>query len=191
MSLTKFRRVQQWAVFSRQWWLFDAKWQDPFDSAKKIHRYLKGAHKPIFDPEQDCGDHVVVINCRHISMPDDEWRWRYYFHHTMRCRGAWWSPAWELHQKDPTLVMFKAVYKWCKYKEVSHLKHRDVIPKRHTLIARLHLFSDEEVPEDIMKNVCSQIRQVQPIPKKVADYTPKEIEEFPKLIDYPDDYAVK
>lgn len=52
----------------------------------------------------DTGDHVVIINSRHIALPGSEWRWRAYFHHTGYPGGATWTMAWELHEKDPTMV---------------------------------------------------------------------------------------
>jgi len=52
----------------------------------------------------DCGDHVVVINSKDIALPGDEWRKRVYFHHTGYPGGATWTLAWELHDKDPTMV---------------------------------------------------------------------------------------
>jgi len=52
----------------------------------------------------DCGDHVVVINSKDIALPGDEWRQRVYFHHTGYPGGATWTLAWELHDKDPTMV---------------------------------------------------------------------------------------
>lgn len=41
---------QQWATFARMWWLYDAKWQCPFQSAPVIIRHLQGQHKPIYHP---------------------------------------------------------------------------------------------------------------------------------------------
>ena len=34
--MSKFDRVKQWAAFSRNWHIYDAKWQNPFTSAKTI-----------------------------------------------------------------------------------------------------------------------------------------------------------
>merc|ERR1712137_716107 len=62
MSATK--RVQQWATFARMWYIFDAKWQDPFHSAKLLSLYLTGQHKPIYHPLNDCGDQLVIINSK-------------------------------------------------------------------------------------------------------------------------------
>ena len=62
-------------------YLFDAKWQNPFRSARIITSYLEGKNKPIYSPGVDCGDHVVVINSRNISLLGREWRYRVYMHH--------------------------------------------------------------------------------------------------------------
>ena len=43
--MSKFARVQQWSAFARNWYIYDAKWQNPFHSAKKITRVLEGRHK--------------------------------------------------------------------------------------------------------------------------------------------------
>lgn len=41
---------QQWATFGRMWYLYDAKWQNPFQTANKIKDYLTGNTKPIYHP---------------------------------------------------------------------------------------------------------------------------------------------
>ncbi len=58
----------------------------------------------------DCGDHVVIINCRDIAMRGNEWQKRVYFHHTGFPGGASWTMAWELHEKDPTMVGSEKIY---------------------------------------------------------------------------------
>lgn len=52
----------------------------------------------------DCGDHVVVINSREVALRGDEWKKRVYFHHTGYPKGASWTLAWQVHEKDPTMV---------------------------------------------------------------------------------------
>lgn len=178
MSATK--RVQQWATFARMWHVFDAKWQDPFHSAKMLSVYLSGKNKPIYHPLNDCGDHVVIINCRDIAMRGNEWQKRVYFHHTGFPGGASWTMAWELHEKDPTMIMKKAIY--------SSL---DKNLTRRTLMERLHLFPDADIPEEIKANLSGQIRQLRPVPKTLDEYSPEEIKNFPKVFDYPSDYIVR
>lgn len=52
----------------------------------------------------DCGDVVVCINSREIALRGNDWRQRAYFHHTGYPGGATWTLAWEVHNKDPTMV---------------------------------------------------------------------------------------
>lgn len=177
--LSPYKRVNQWMTFARQWWLFDAKQQDVFDSAQRVARYLHGKHKPLYDTEQDVGDHVVVINARHVALPEDEWRMRYYFHHSHYAKGKKWTPAYELHAKDPNLVIYKAIYK-----AVGNIGL-----KRHEIIARLHIYPDDQIPGHIAENISDQIRQLKPVPKSIADIDPEVVEKYPKLFDYPEDYA--
>ena len=47
---------------------------------------------------------MVIINTKEIALLGDEWKKRVFFHHTGYPGGASWTLAWELHQKDPTMV---------------------------------------------------------------------------------------
>ena len=55
----------------------------------------------------------------------------------------------------------------------------------------LAIGSSHQVPEEIMKNVTSQIPQVKPVPKKLSDYTDEEMQSFPKVFDYPENLLKK
>ncbi|KAF0294077.1 39S ribosomal protein L13, mitochondrial [Amphibalanus amphitrite] len=179
--MSSMQRAKQWATFARIWHIYDAKWQNPFDSSKTIAKYLKGQHKPIYHPLSDCGDHVVVINCRDIALPGPEWYQRVFFHHTGYPKGgATWTLAWELHEKNPTKIMERAV-------------HRAVggTLLRKGLMARLHLFPDEHVSEDLLRHVTSQIPQLRVQPRRLDSYSEEEVRDFPKVFDYPADHVIR
>ena len=63
--------------------------------------------------------------------------------------------------------------------------------KRRTDMERLHLFPDEEIPEEIKMNLSNWIRPLRPIPKPLQTYTEEEIKNFPKVYDFPTDYIVR
>ncbi|XP_074034374.1 mitochondrial ribosomal protein L13 [Leptinotarsa decemlineata] len=178
--MSALKRVQQWATFARIWHIYDAAWQNPLSSADYLKIYLMGAHKPIYHPMNDCGDHVIVINTADIALPGDEWKKRVYFHHTGYPGGATWTLAWELHNKDPTMVLWKAVYN----------KLNKNLQRRNT-IARLHLFPDANVPSSLLANVSNQLRQLRPMPKRLDHFQEKEVKQFPKIIDYPKNYVLR
>lgn len=135
--------------------------------------------KPFASPD-DCGDHVVVINAGDIALPGDEWTKRVYFHHTGYHGGASWTLAWELHQKDPTQIMHKAVYNAMKGN----------LQRRHTM-QRLHLFADANVPADLLANVSGQLRQQRLVPKRLDHIDAAEVAAFPKIMDFPKDYVLR
>ncbi|OQR77255.1 39S ribosomal protein L13 [Tropilaelaps mercedesae] len=165
-------------TFARQWLLYDARHQNPFESAEMISKVLQGLHKPVYHKNTDSGDHVVVINCKEIAMPWYEWKFRMYYHHTDYAGGASWTSAWELHDKNPTKVLEKAVY---------HATPGDLW--RRLRMARLHLFSDDRIPDDMKENLNYQLRQLRPVPRKLEDIPEQERREFPKLFDFPKDYC--
>lgn len=171
--LTRMRRVKHWQTFARSWWLYDAKWQDPFDSGILIARYLMGKHKPVYSPDIDCGDFVVVINASQIALPNEEWRWRHFFHDTQYARGRIWASAWEMHIRDPTFVLERAIYRY---------SGKDL--KRYQNFARLTLLKEDDIPESIKPRICGQIRQLRPVPRKLEDIPQEELDKFPKIFDY-------
>ncbi len=105
--MNRMQRVQQWLVFSRQWHIVDATRQDADMLGARIAIYLQGRHKPIYHDETDCGDHVVVRNCRHISMNAFEWKHREYLFNKEYPRSKAYLPAWKIHEYDPCRVLLQ------------------------------------------------------------------------------------
>lgn len=93
---------------------------------------------------------------------------------------ASWTLAWELHSKDPTLIMKKAVYRAI-----------GINLQRHSLMHRVHLFRGKEVPKEILENVTNQIRQLRPVPERLDKMDPDLVRNFPKIMDYPEEYVPK
>lgn len=63
--------------------------------------------------------------------------------------------------------------------------------KRREFYARAYFYEDDNVPEEIMGNVSNQIRPLRMVPKPIKTYTLEEVENFPKIWDYPKDYVIK
>ena len=150
---------------------------------------LQGQNKAVYHPMTDCGDHVVVINSKHIALLGREWQYRVYYHHTGypaafkhmgRINGKLWIPAWQLHDRDPTLILWKAVY--------NNMENNMM---RKNMISRLHIFPEEDVPEDIMANVTAQIPQLRPVPKTLQDYSEEEKSNFPHVFVKSEDFVQK
>ena len=52
----------------REWWIVDAKGKNLGRLATQIATILRGKNKPIYAPNIDVGDYVVVINAEHITV---------------------------------------------------------------------------------------------------------------------------
>lgn len=164
------RITQQWATFSRLWYMIDAQKQPPGRVASAISRVLQGKHKPIYHPLSDVGDHVVVINTSQVAFSQDKWEEKIYHHHTGYPGGFSETPAHVFHGRDPTKVIKKAVY--------------GMLPKdlrRREMMRRLHLYTDEDIPEDILANISEQMKPPRNVPKALSDYTKEERNNFPRL----------
>jgi large subunit ribosomal protein L13 len=93
----------------RQWFLVDAKGQTVGRLAAKIASILRGKHKPIFTPNVDTGDHVVIINSSEVQFTRNKFRVKTYYHHTGYPGGIKAITAEHLHAKKPTEILSKAI----------------------------------------------------------------------------------
>ena len=66
----------------REWWIVDAKGQTLGRLASRIAPILRGKHKPVFTPNQDVGDYVIVINCEQIEVTGNKLDEKKYYHHS-------------------------------------------------------------------------------------------------------------
>ncbi|XP_012681942.1 39S ribosomal protein L13, mitochondrial [Clupea harengus] len=174
------RSAQQWATFARSWFLIDARMQPPGKIATMCAIRLQGKHKPIYHALSDCGDHVVVMNTKHIALSGNKWEQKMYSSHTGYPGGFKQVTAAQLHLKDPKALVKLAVY--------------GMLPRnlqRRTMMQRLHLFAEDEVPEDILQNLTEELAQPRDIPRTLREYSQEERDSFPKLWTPPEDYRMK
>uniref|UniRef100_A0A671VRF5 Large ribosomal subunit protein uL13m n=1 Tax=Sparus aurata TaxID=8175 RepID=A0A671VRF5_SPAAU len=160
----------QWATFARSWFVIDARMQPPGKIATMCSVRLQGKHKPIYHAMSDCGDHVVVINTKQIAFSGNKWEQKVYSSHSGYPGGFKQVTAAQLHHKDPKAIVKLAVY--------------GMLPRnlhRRTMMQRLHIFADDELPEDIQANLTEELPQPREIPRKLSEYTQEEIDAFPRL----------
>ncbi|XP_069456879.1 large ribosomal subunit protein uL13m isoform X7 [Ovis canadensis] len=97
----EMRQPSQWATFARVWYLLDGKMQPPGKLAALASVRLQGLHKPVYHQLSDCGDHVVIMNTRHIAFSGNKWEQKVYSSHTGYPGGFKQVTAAQLHRKDP------------------------------------------------------------------------------------------
>jgi large subunit ribosomal protein L13 len=93
----------------REWFLVDAKGKTVGRLAAKVASILRGKHKPIFTPNVDTGDHVVIINSSEVQFTSNKFRTKTYYHHTGYPGGIKAITAEHLHAKKPTEILSKAI----------------------------------------------------------------------------------
>ena len=66
----------------RQWYVIDAAGKPLGRVAAQAAILLRGKHKPTFTPHVDCGDHVIIINCKEAILTGNKLTQKYYHRHT-------------------------------------------------------------------------------------------------------------
>lgn len=66
----------------REWWIVDAKGQTLGRLASRIAPILRGKHKPVFAPNQDVGDFVIIVNCEQIAVTGNKLDEKIYYNYS-------------------------------------------------------------------------------------------------------------
>jgi large subunit ribosomal protein L13 len=93
----------------RDWVVIDVKDKVLGRAATTIASVLRGKHKPIFTPHDDCGDFVVVINAEKVRLTGKKWADKKYIHHSMFPGGLKEFSAAEAVARHPTRLVEDAV----------------------------------------------------------------------------------
>lgn len=76
---TRFAKKDE---IERKWYVVDAKDEVLGRMASRIASYLRGKHKPVFTPNVDTGDFVIVVNADKVKVTGNKLTDKLYFHHT-------------------------------------------------------------------------------------------------------------
>ena len=93
----------------RKWYIIDATDKSLGRVATEVARLLRGKHKPTFTPNQDVGDHVIVINCKDAVLTGHKLDQKMYRHHSGFIGGMKETPARVMMDKTPEKAMYLAV----------------------------------------------------------------------------------
>lgn len=94
----------------KEWWVVDASNQTLGRLASEIASILRGKTKPIFTPNVDTGDFVVVVNAEKISVTGKKLTDKIYHHHSGYPGGLSSVSLEKLLQEKPESVIEKAVW---------------------------------------------------------------------------------
>ncbi len=94
---------------SKKWYLVDASGKTLGRLATFVASILKGKGKVDYTPNVDCGDYVVIINSAKIQLTGKKWTDKIYYHHTDYPGGLKAIAARDVHAKDQTKLVEKAI----------------------------------------------------------------------------------
>ena len=98
------------AEIEKKWILIDAEGVVLGRLAAKVAMILRGKDKPIFTPNQDCGDNVIIINAAKVTLTGNKRDNKHYYWHTGHPGGIKQRTAAQiLDGRFPERVVEKAV----------------------------------------------------------------------------------
>ncbi len=104
---TRFARKDD---IERKWYVVDAQEMVLGRLAVKIATYLRGKHKPIFTPNVDTGDFIVVVNAEKVRLTGRKMDQKVYYRHSNYPGGLRAETAREIIQNKPEKLIEEAVW---------------------------------------------------------------------------------
>jgi len=93
----------------RKWWVVDASGQKVGRVATQVATLLRGKNKPIFTPNVDTGDFVVVINADKMELSGTKWDDKKYYRHSRFFGSLKEMTAAQMKVKDSSFIIHEAV----------------------------------------------------------------------------------
>jgi large subunit ribosomal protein L13 len=107
MFKTRFIRKEE---AQRRWYVVDASEQVLGRLAAKVATYLRGKHKPIYTPNADTGDFVVVVNAEKVRLTGKKLDQKVYYWHSGWPGGLKAETARRRLRRKPEAVIEDAVW---------------------------------------------------------------------------------
>jgi len=118
----------------RDWYLVDATGKPLGRLASQVAKLLIGKHKPIYSPDKDCGDFVVVKNAAKVVLTGRKLKQKILFRHSGYLGSDRYIPYEKLLPDKADLVIREAV--------------KGMLPKnklRAKIIKRLKVYKDDNI----------------------------------------------
>ena len=93
----------------RKWYIIDATGLTLGRVASQVASILRGKTKPIFTPNVDCGDHVIVLNCDDVVLTGNKLDQKFYRHHTGYAGGLKEVPYRKIMETKSDFAVMHAV----------------------------------------------------------------------------------
>ena len=135
------------ADIEREWHVVDASGQVLGRLATQVAHWLMGKHKPMFAPNLDTGDYVIVLNAEKVRVTGNKARQKVYHRHSGYPGGLTQTSLAKMMQRKP--------------EEVFRLAVRRMLPKNRLgrkMLRKLHVYADSEHPHRAQKPEKMQLK---------------------------------
>ena len=136
-KMTRFIKPEE---ADRKWYVLDATDQVLGRLAAKAARIIRGKDKPVFTPNMDAGDFVVIINAEKIRMTGKREQQKTYFTHSGYPGGGKTISFNEMKEKHPERII--------------HLAVKGMLPKNRLgrqLVKKLKVYTGSDHPHAAQK----------------------------------------
>ncbi|MDR3127912.1 MAG: 50S ribosomal protein L13 [Bifidobacteriaceae bacterium] len=93
----------------RKWYIVDAENVPLGRLSVAVANLLRGKLKPMYSPNLDCGDYVIVVNAEKVSVSANKVTDKKYYHHSGYPGGLSVSTYREVMERQPTRIVEQAV----------------------------------------------------------------------------------
>ena len=134
---------------TREWHVIDAEHIVLGRLAVTAANLLRGKHKPIFAPNTDTGDFVIIVNAEKVALSGDKLTTKMAYRHSGYPGGLSATPIGDLLQKDARKVVENAVW--------------GMLPKNRLgrqILKKLKVYSGPNHPHQAQQAVPFEITQV-------------------------------
>ncbi len=135
--ITRFIKTED---ADRKWYVVDAQDKVLGRLAAEVAKVIRGKNKPIFTPNMDTGDFVIVLNADKVRMTGKREAQKSYFSHSGYPGGVTTTSFSEMRAKKPEFIIEKAV--------------KGMLPKNRLgrqLIKKLKVYTGDSHPHSAQK----------------------------------------
>jgi large subunit ribosomal protein L13 len=128
------------ALAQRRWYVVDAQGKVLGRMASEIAKVLRGKNKPIFTPNVDAGDFVIIINARDVKLTGKKLQKKVYYRHTEYPGGIRERTAEKMLEEKPEDLVLLAI--------------KGMLPKNRLsrrLVTKLKIYAGPEHPHGAQK----------------------------------------
>ena len=131
----------------RQWYIIDAANKPLGRIAAEAAKLLRGKHKPTFTPNQDTGDHVIILNAKDVVLTGRKLDQKIYRHHTGYVGNMKETSARNMLANNPEKAMMLAI--------------KGMLPKNRLgrqMINKVRIYSGNEHENQAQKPIVWEVK---------------------------------